>query len=135
MLAAGWAFAAPARAFAAEVATHCPAPAAGLDALTAPILSLLPEAAVTAGLLEASAGGPAARRCDDWSPDGRAALGLAVAGARAMIPAEGCDAQTATVRGLLDAAVTSADVPYGRNDPLGSIHQPYLATAFSGPHV
>ncbi len=135
MLAAGVAFVGPARAFAADVETHCPTPPAGLDTVTAPILSLLPEAAVTAGLLEASAGGPAARRCDDWSPDGRAALRLAVAGARAMIPAGGCDAQTATVRAQLDATMTSADVSYGRNDPLAAIHQPYLATAFSGPHV
>jgi uncharacterized protein (DUF885 family) len=135
MLAAGMVLAGPARALATTGATHCPAPTDGLDSVTAPILSLLPDAAVTAGLLEASAGGPAARRCDDWSPEGRAALGLAVAGARAMIPAEGCDAPAATVRAQLDAAMASADIAYGRNDPLAAIHLPYLATAFTGPHV
>ena len=135
ILAAGVAFAGSARAIAAPVTASCPALPTAIDAMTTPILSLLPEAAISAGLLEASAGGPAARRCDDWSPDGRAALGLAVAGARAMIPAEGCDAATATVRAQLDAAAATADIRYGRNDPLAAIHHPYLVTAFAGPHL
>lgn len=133
MLAAGAAFA-RASAAGAEGAVPCPAPSA-LDGITAPILSLLPEAAVTAGLLEASAGGPAARRCNDWSPDGNAALAHAVSTARAALPSSACDKATVAVRALLDAAAASADARYGRNSALGAIHRPYLLTAFSGPHL
>ena len=124
------------RTHAAFAQTTAPCPrAATIDQDSVPILALLPEAAVTAGLLEASAGGPAARHCNDWSPEGNATLLLAMKGVRAVLPAQGCDPATEVVRAQLDMAAGSADVHYGRNGPLGGTHRPYLVTAFAGPHL
>lgn len=112
----------------------CPG-AATIDSDGAPLLALLPEAVVTAGLPEASAGGPAARQCNDWSPDGNAALALAMQAMRANLPAQGCDPAAMLVRAQLDLAAASGEVRYGRNGPLGGTHRPYLVTGFSGPHL
>jgi uncharacterized protein (DUF885 family) len=131
MFAAGVALA---RAGAARAAPACPDIPA-IDAGTAALLALLPEAAVSAGLAQASAGGAAARRCNDWSPEGNATLALAVAAARASLPADGCDPAAATVRAQLDMASNGGDAHYGRNGPLGGTHRPYLVTAFAGPHL
>ena len=133
MLAAGVAATRAGQAF-ADTVPSCPE-AATIDADSAPLLSLLPEAAVSAGLLEASAGGPAARHCNDWSPDGNAALKLAMDAMRKMLPAQGCDPATMVVRAQLDMATGSETVRYGRNGPLGGTHRPYLVTAFTGPHL
>jgi len=133
MLAGGVALA---RAGAAIAQTTPPCPgAATIDADSVPILALLPEAAVSAGLSDASAGGPAARHCNDWSPDGNAALALAMKAVRATLPAKSCDPATKLVRAQLDLALEGADVRYGRNGPLGGTHRPYLVTAFAGPHL
>ncbi len=133
MLAAGVAMTSAGAGF-AQAAPACPGPTT-VDTDSAPILSLLPEAAVSAGLPEASAGGPAARRCNDWSPDGTAALTLAMDGVRKVLPAQGCDPATDVVRAQLAMAAGSAGVRYGRNGPLGGTHRPYLVTAFAGPHL
>jgi uncharacterized protein (DUF885 family) len=107
---------------------------ARVDQLCTPVLALLPEAAMMAGLVDAANGGPAARRCTDWSPDGRATLRLAVAAARGAMG--GCTGDGAVdARALLDAANLTADVGYGWNDPLAGLHRPYLVTAFAGPHL
>ena len=132
-LAAGVALTRAGTAF-AQAAPPCHG-AATIDSDSVPILALLPEAAVTAGLAEASAGGPAARHCNDWSPDGNAALALAMRGVRSMLPAQGCDPATTVVRAQLDMALGGAAVRYGRNGPLGGTHRPYLVTAFAGPHL
>lgn len=110
--------------------TACPTLAA-VDAACAPVLALLPEAALRSGLADAAM----ATRCDDQSPDGSAALALAVAGARAALPIA-CDAPYAiAARALLDAANATRDIRYGRNDPTAAIHRPYRVTAFAGPQI
>jgi uncharacterized protein (DUF885 family) len=101
---------------------------ATIDSACAPILALLPETAARAGLTSDWT----ARRCDDVSPDGAAALALAVGSARALLPE--C-AETATVRALLDTSLATKAIGYGRNDPLAAIHRPYLVTPFAGPHI
>ncbi len=114
----------------AAVPPACPTLGA-VDAACAPVLALLPEAALRAGLADAAA----ARRCDDQSVDGSAALALAVAGARAALPA-GCDAPYAvSAAALLDAANATRGIRYGRNDPTAVIHRPYRVTAYAGPHI
>ena len=137
MLTAGFAFARAGPGLAqtpVPAGATCPS-AASIDRTGSPLLALLPEAVVTAGLADASAGGPAARRCNDWSPDGNAALRIAIAATRTTLPTAGCDAEAGAVRALLDGAVASGDAHYGRNGPLGGIHRPYLVTAFAGPHL
>lgn len=111
-----------------------PADTAAIDAACAPILSLLPEAAVTAGLPDAVTGGPLAGKCDDWTPAGADALRLATAAARNALPKSG-SAGAADVAALLDSASLTHDIGYGRNTPLTAIHQPYSVTAFAGPHL
>jgi uncharacterized protein (DUF885 family) len=130
-LAAGSAFGAVWRADAAPGAGEsCPA-LAQIDAISAPILSLLPETVSLAGLPGSAAAGA---RCTDWSPDGRDSLRLAVAAARGMLGA--CTAgDAADVRPLLDAATATGDIGYGWNDPLAGLHRPYLLTAFAGAHL
>ncbi|HET8611637.1 MAG TPA: DUF885 domain-containing protein [Sphingomonas sp.] len=139
VLAGGIAFGAGGARLAAQTpAPGAPPPCPGLaavEATDAPILGLLPEAAVRAGLPEAANGGAAAARCDDCSPDGAAALALAVEAARGAIPATGCGEGALQVRALLDAAHATADQRYGRNDPLAAIHRPYLVSAYAGPHL
>ena len=107
------------------------APLAAVDATCAPVLALLPEAALRAGLADPVS----AARCDDQSTDGSAALALAVARARAALPAR-CDTPYAAAAiAVLDAANATRDIRYGRNDPTAAIHRPYRVTAFSGLHV
>lgn len=102
-----------------------------VDGICAPLLALLPEAALRAGLADSAT----AQRCDDQSPDGSKAIALAVAAARAALPS-GCDAPFAVaVAALLDAANATRDIRYGRNDPTAAIHRPYRVTAFAGPQV
>lgn len=111
-----------------------PADIAAIDVACAPILSLLPEAAVTAGLPEAAAGGSLAGKCNDWTAAGADALKLAITAARTGVnKASGQGA--AEVIALLDAASLTRDIGYGRNTPLGATHRPYQATAFSGAHL
>ena len=133
MLAAGVALARSSPGF-AQGAPGCPS-LATIDTASAVLLAQLPEAAVAAGLASASAGGPAARRCTDWSPDGRATLDRAMTGLRALLPEEGCDTNERVLRAQLDRATSTADVRYGRNGPFGGTHRPYLVTAFAGPHL
>lgn len=133
MLAAGVALARSSPGF-AQGAPGCPS-LATIETASAMLLAQLPEAAVAAGLASASAGGPAARRCTDWSPDGRATLGRAMTGLRALLPEEGCDTDEQVLRAQLDRATSTADVRYGRNGPFGGTHRPYLVTAFAGPHL
>jgi uncharacterized protein (DUF885 family) len=90
----------------------------------AALLALLPEAAVRASIV----GGDWARRCDDPSPEGSAALALAIAAAQRSAP-------PGDLRALLDRAATTSGIPYGRNDPLAAIHRPYGVTPFTGPHI
>jgi uncharacterized protein (DUF885 family) len=113
----------------ARAQTPCPAPAA-IDEACAPLLALLPEAASRAGL------GADPARLDDQSPDGDAALAMAVTAALAVIPAACADeGAAAIVRAPLAAADATRAIRYGRNDPTAAIHRPYRVTAFAGPPI
>ncbi len=128
LIGTGLAFAGAARATAAG--EDCPS-LETVDRVCAPVLALLPEAALRVGLADPAA----AARCDDPSADGSAAVALAVAGARAALPVA-CDAPYAiAATALLDAANATRDIRYGCNDPTAAIHRPYRVTAFAGPHV
>lgn len=109
-------------------APPCP-DAAAIDAATAPLLALLPEAVLRAGL---PGGDPA--RCDDPSPAGDDAIALAVAAALPRLPA-GCAGATASARAVLERWGASRDAGYGRNDPLAAIHRPYRVSPYAGPHL
>ncbi|MDB5690556.1 MAG: hypothetical protein JWL91_2432, partial [Sphingomonas bacterium] len=119
----------------------CPV-AAPLDRVADALLTHLPETATYNGTPDALDGGRLARRMDDYSAAGEAAWRAALATAAADIDTIRC---TGDPRGSLRLDVAraivangrgSADVPYGRINPLWySGHLPYVANQIGGPVV
>lgn len=119
----------------------CPA-AAAIDATADRLLALLPETAVYAGAPGTRDGGSAARRLEDYSPAGEAALADAVRAGEARLAAAACPGDAAGARHLaiaravLGNAAASADIHYGRNNPFHFAgHVPYVVNPLSGPHI
>jgi uncharacterized protein (DUF885 family) len=130
-------------AHAAKRKTPPPPPMIGpFDGMAEPLLSHLKETGVYNGVPEALDGGPLARRVDDYSPAGEAAMRASFVSAKDMlsrIRIRG-DGDTGTrlsvINAILDNGIRSAQIPYGRINPFGFTgHEPYLISQISGPHI
>ncbi len=130
-------------AVAARPKIALPAPDVGIfDGFTDRILGHLKETATYNGVRDSLDGGPLARKLDDYSPAGEAALRSEIAAIKntlTRIRIRG-NAQTMTqlsvVNAILDNGTRSAAIPYGRINPFNfSGHVPYLVTQLAGPHI
>jgi len=126
----------------AAVPGGCPAALSNLDSVADQLLKLSPETAVYNGDPSALNGGPAARRLDDYSPAGEAALRSAVRTLRTRLAATECPAEGQgrlwrdTGNAVLANAARSADIPWGHLRPLWfSAHEPYVVSQVAGPHI
>lgn len=105
------------------------------------LLALLPETATYNGTPGALAGGPLARRMDDYSPAGEAKIRAAYADAKAKVAAmrvegERAQLQRKVVEATLENGTRSAVVPYGKINPFHFAgHVPYIVTQIYGPHI
>ncbi len=104
------------------------------------ILGHLRETACYNGTPGALNGGTLARRLDDYSPAGEAALRGVFKAERDLLTrirlTAAAAAPLATVSAILENAARSADIPYGRLNPLNfSGHVPYVVTQLAGPHI
>jgi uncharacterized protein (DUF885 family) len=119
-----------------------PVETAPFDDIGARILTLLPETATYAGTSDALDGGPLARRTDDYSPSGEAALRAEFKASQDLLARIriGGDSPAAihlgSVSALLENGTRSAAIPYGRLNPMTFTgHLPYLVNQISGPHI
>ncbi len=110
--------------------------------VTARLLALLPDTATYNGTPGALAGGPLARRMDDYSPAGEAKIRTAYADAKKAVAAmrrsgdERTTTQRAVVEATLENGTRSAGVPYGKINPFHFAgHVPYIVTQIYGPHI
>lgn len=142
MLAAGTALApvAAGRAW-AKPAPPCPV-TVPLDVLAERLLAHIPEIATYNGVAAAVAGGPLARRMDDYSPAGEAAWRAALEEAETKLAAMRCDGDRIgalrldVARAVVANGTRSAAIGYGRTNPFWfSGHIPYLVTQIAGPHI
>jgi uncharacterized protein (DUF885 family) len=131
----------PGRAAAAPRTIPC-AIANPLDGVAETLLTHLPETAVYNGTPGALDGGPLARRMDDYSPAGETAWRGALRRAAGDLDAISCTGDPRGVlridvaRAIVANGVRSAEVPYGRINPLSySGHLPYVANQIGGPVV
>lgn len=105
------------------------------------LLTHLPETATYNGVDASLDGGPLARRIDDYSPGGEAALRAATAASLERTRAIDCAAprealRTSVVEAILENAARSAAISYGRINPFSYVnHTPYLVSQISGPHI
>ena len=105
------------------------------------LLALLPETATYNGTPDALAGGPLARRMDDYSPAGEAKIRAAYADAGTKVASmrvhgEKSELQRAVVAATLENGTRSAAVPYGKINPFHFAgHVPYVVTQIYGPHI
>jgi uncharacterized protein (DUF885 family) len=130
-------------AMAAKRKVKLPPPDVGpLDGIADKLLTHLKETGCYNGVPASLDGGPLARRLDDYSPAGEAALRAEYAQAKdllARIRMRG-DAlmmtRLAVTNAILDNGVRSAGIAYGRINPLGfTAHEPYVVSQISGPHI
>ncbi len=119
-----------------------PAESIPFSAVADGLLSHLRETATYNGVAQSLDGGPLARSLDDYSPAGEAALRAEMqAGrdllARIRIRGDGpAAAHLATVSACLENGTRSANIPYGRINPLHFTgHSPYLVSQIGGPHI
>ncbi len=106
------------------------------------LFALLRESGTYGGVPLSLNGGPLARKMDDYSPAGEAALRAEYQAGRdllARIRLAGTG-RTPIYLGVVSAtlanATQSAAIPYGRINPFGSSgHMPYLVNQISGPHI
>ncbi|MBV8784789.1 MAG: DUF885 family protein, partial [Gammaproteobacteria bacterium] len=113
-----------------------------LDDICAQLLRYLPETGVYNGVPAALHGGALARRMDDWSPAALESYRGALRGAARQLAALDCtlpatlQLQHDAARAVLAAGAGTADIPYGRNNPLWySGHVPYVIAPVAGPHI
>ena len=121
------------------VLPHAPDP---FEAVTERLLALLPDTATYNGTPGSLAGGPLARRMDDYSPAGEAKIRAAYADAKAAVGSmrrsgdERTTTQRAVVEATLENGTRSAAVPYGKINPFHFAgHVPYVVTQIYGPHI
>jgi uncharacterized protein (DUF885 family) len=118
-----------------------PAPIIGpFDTMADKLLTHLRETACYNGTADALNGGPLARRLDDYSPAGEAALRAEFQAGRELLMRirlnSASGAFLPSVSAMLENGTRSASVSYGRINPLNfSGHVPYLVTQISGPHI
>lgn len=112
------------------------------EEVTERLLALLPDTATYNGTPESLAGGPLARRMDDYSPTGEAKIRAAYADAKKAVASmrRRGDERTATQRSVVEATLEngtrSAAVPYGKINPFHFAgHVPYVVTQIYGPHI
>lgn len=112
------------------------------EEVTERLLALLPDTATYNGTPESLAGGPLARRMDDYSPTGEAKIRAAYADAKKAVASmrRRGDERTATQRAVVEATLEngtrSAAVPYGKINPFHFAgHVPYVVTQIYGPHI
>lgn len=113
-----------------------------LDGIAAALLGHLPEVGVYNGVPAALHGGPLARRMDDWSPGALEAYRATLRAAAQRLAAFDCalppaqQLQREAARTVLAAGTSTADIAYGRNNPLWySGHVPYVIAPVAGPHI
>lgn len=105
------------------------------------LLGLLPETGTYNGVDASLDGGPLARRIDDYSPAGEAALRQSTMASRSrvatLVRRRGRDGlQASVVEAILANAGRSASISYGRINPFSYVnHAPYLVSQISGPHI
>jgi uncharacterized protein (DUF885 family) len=87
-------------------------------------------------------GGPLARRMDDYSPAGEAAVRAELQASRDMLARirmrgnEKTATQLSVVNATLENGTRSAAIPYGKVNPFNfSGHVPYIVTQLAGPHI
>jgi uncharacterized protein (DUF885 family) len=121
-----------------------PAPAdpGPFDEIASKLLSHLRETATYNGTDGALDGGPLARKLDDYSPAGEAALRGEYQAARDLLARIRLDGASpaarhlGTVNAVLENATRSAAIPYGRVNPFNFTgHTPYIVSQISGPHI
>ena len=112
------------------------------EEVTERLLALLPDTATYNGTPGSLAGGPLARRMDDYSPAGEAKIRAAYADAKKAVASmrRSGDDRTATQRAVVEATLEngtrSAVVPYGKINPFHFAgHVPYVVTQIYGPHI
>ncbi len=112
------------------------------EEVTERLLALLPDTATYNGTPGSLAGGPLARRMDDYSPTGEAKIRAAYADAKKAVASmrRRGDERTATQRAVVEATLEngtrSAAVPYGKINPFHFAgHVPYVVTQIYGPHI
>lgn len=113
-----------------------------IDQIADRLLSHLRETAVYNGAPATLDGRALARQFDDYSPAGEAAMRDEFRSSRRLLdalpPVDEPVAATrlATVSAIIANAERSADIPYGRLNPLNfSGHNPYVVTQLAGPHI
>lgn len=113
-----------------------------IDQIADRLLSHLRETAVYNGAPTTLDGRPLARLFDDYSPAGEVALREEFRNSRKLLaglpPSEDPTEVTrlATVSAIIANAERSADISYGRLNPLNfSGHNPYVVTQLAGPHI
>ncbi len=121
------------------VLAHAPDP---FEAVTERLLALLPDTATYNGTPGSLAGGPPARRMDDYSPAGEAKIRAAYVDAKTAVASmrrsgdERTTTQRAVVEATLENGTRSAAVPYGKINPFHFAgHVPYVVTQIYGPHI
>lgn len=112
------------------------------EEVTERLLALLPDTATYNGTPGSLAGGPLARRMDDYSPTGEAKIRAAYADAKKAVASmrrrgdERSATQRAVVEATLENGTRSAAVPYGKINPFHFAgHVPYVVTQIYGPHI
>ncbi len=116
--------------------------AAPFEQIGAKLLGHLPETATYNGTADALDGGPLARRSDDYSPAGEAALRAEFKASldllsRIRIAGDSPAAiHLGGVSALLENGTRSSGIPYGRINPLTFTgHSPFIVSQISGPHI
>jgi uncharacterized protein (DUF885 family) len=115
---------------------------APLDAATLKLLRHTPETAVYGGVTGSAAGGPYARRMDDYSPAGDAAFRAAMRETQDAVAALPCDhdplgqLRLRIAAAVIENGTRSAGIGYGRINPFWFTgHEPYIVSQLSGPLV
>jgi uncharacterized protein (DUF885 family) len=118
-----------------------PAPTVGpFEDIADRLLGHLREIACYTGTPDALNGGALARKLDDYSPAGEAALRADFQWSRDLLAriklVSASGAYLPTISALLENGTRSSAIPYGRINPLNfSGHVPYLVTQLAGPHI
>lgn len=134
--------AAPAFARKSKALPLLPPEASPFDGLADRLLTLMPETGTYNGVPASLDGGPLARRMDDYSPAGEAAIRSGLQSGKAWLATVRTKGdprstmQRAVIEATLEIGTRSADVPYGKVNPFNfSGHVPYVVNQIAGPHI
>jgi uncharacterized protein (DUF885 family) len=119
-----------------------PPEASPFDGLADRLLALMPETGTYNGVPASLDGGALARRMDDYSPAGEAAIRTGLKSGKAWLATmrtrgdPRSTMQRAVIEATLEAGTRSSGVPYGKVNPFNfSGHVPYVVNQIAGPHI